>query len=291
MMRKVLLSLILVIGGGCASMVIRSAGNDVVRQGMFFNKTAFLEDAKKVHLLPGEISKFESIPDEDVRDRLDTFIDYEDNPRFSAALGEICINMVGRTMFKVLMTKLPPGSRLRIIDIGPVESGTPLIDQNDSSYLNYEVKVNLNAYDRYGVGIPSRQYYCLDVDDLSIKRKSIAGSMFHEFTRCIHQVEDAERYDLYGTRSLPDGDDLWNTKEERRTISGYIEADAYAPVDVYDPICDNCYSLYNAPNKARYYPRLGRWEYVESVHIDDSVEDFCKNPTFNLAWPLKYIGV
>jgi hypothetical protein len=64
---------------------------------MNFNKELFLENTKRIHLnTPDEIRDYDSIRDEDVRGRLDTFIDYGGNPRLSAALNEVCANIVGR---------------------------------------------------------------------------------------------------------------------------------------------------------------------------------------------------
>jgi hypothetical protein len=40
---------------------------------------------------------YKSIPDSEVRKKLDEFIDYGKNPRFSKALDEICDNLVGQT--------------------------------------------------------------------------------------------------------------------------------------------------------------------------------------------------
>ncbi|MDR2723667.1 MAG: hypothetical protein LBB25_00465, partial [Holosporaceae bacterium] len=73
---------------------------------MIFNHEKFVNTVKQKHLKPEEIPTYESIPDSDVREKLDDFIDYGKNPRFSKALDEICENVVGRTMFKVLLTKM-----------------------------------------------------------------------------------------------------------------------------------------------------------------------------------------
>jgi hypothetical protein len=244
---------------------------------MNFNTQLSIEDVRKVHL-----SNLNTIPDDEVREKLNTFVDYEGNPRFSTALGEICTNVVGRTMFKILMLKKPSGKKLKIIDIGPREAKKCLIYQKGSSYENCEVYINLNVYDSYGVGMPERQYYCVDEGDLSIKRKSIAESLFHEVTHCLHYVEDEEKYiTCYNARLS----ELWSDKEELRTISGYIEP------DTYDPICDNCYCLYSAPRTEKYYPRLGHIGFIQGASPDKSLEDFCDNPTFNLAWPMKYIVI
>jgi hypothetical protein len=77
-----------------------------------FNKEAFLEDAKKVHL---------NIDDTNVREEIDNFIDY-DRLLFSKVLDDIYNNVVGNTMFTLLMMKLPIGQKLKIINIGPVEN-------------------------------------------------------------------------------------------------------------------------------------------------------------------------
>ncbi|MDR0695701.1 MAG: hypothetical protein LBF56_02960, partial [Holosporales bacterium] len=81
---------------------------------------------------PDELCRFESITD--VRNALDNVIDY-DRSLFSKALDEICNNIVGNTMFKLLLTKLPPGQKVKISDIGPEQTltGKVPIDQKGSS--------------------------------------------------------------------------------------------------------------------------------------------------------------
>jgi hypothetical protein len=288
----------------------------VISRGDFdtnFRRELFLENVEQIHLKThGEIEAFNSISEVEIRERFCAFIDYNENHQFFVALCEICTNMVGRAMFKVLMCKLPPKQRIKIIDIGPKEAWKPLIDQDGSSYRNYEVKINLNLYDRLGIGIPERQYYCLDVDDITVKlssspgrtpgnycldvdditvkRKSIAGSLFHRFTQCLHHIEDVGRYNAYCKATLSES---WTNKEELRTITGYTETDSHkSPLIMYDPICDNCYTLYySVINKVRYYPRLGHTGYVKgrSEIPGDDLEDLCKNPTFDLAWLRRYM--
>jgi hypothetical protein len=208
-----------------------------------FNTVAFLEDAMKVHLRVGD-----TLSDADVMRKLDTFIDYGDNCRFSKALDEICTNVVGRTMFKLLICKLTPCRILKIIDVGPNETGELLHDQTGSSYSysTHTVKINLNVYSSSGIGISERQYYCMDSKrNIVPKLKSLSASVFHEFVHCLHHLEDGIRYDAYRDKnSLPAGNP-WTTKEELRTISGYIEKDDYASVNIYDPIFDNCFDFYN----------------------------------------------
>ncbi|MDR1488618.1 MAG: hypothetical protein LBI26_02670 [Holosporales bacterium] len=88
-----------------------------------FNTTKFLDDSQQVHLNPTENSIFSSISDEDVRKMLDKIIDIDidtsldsakhgkltnseaDKVIFRKVLDDICRNIVGNTMFKILKTK------------------------------------------------------------------------------------------------------------------------------------------------------------------------------------------
>jgi hypothetical protein len=209
-----------------------------------FNKTAFLEDAKRVHLKVGD-----SLSDVSVRGQLEDFIDY-DKTLFSKALDDVCSNIVGNTMFGLLMVKKPPGLRLKIVNIGPKEAGKQLIDQKGSAYSHTTrtVNINPNVYDSSGMGISDRQYYCVDGSgSITLKLKSLSGSIFHEFTHCLHHMEDSVRYDRDRTIPYPE-DELWTSIEECRTIGGYI------PPGIYDPICDNCFDLYESVSKPALHP-------------------------------------
>jgi hypothetical protein len=157
-------------------------------------------------------------------------------------------------MFRLLMLKKPPGAMLRIVDIGPEESGKLPVEQKGSSCFWHGININPNVYSRDGVGIQDRQYYCVDASgDITLKLKFLSGSIFHEFTHCLHYMEDAVRCSIYcDENSLPKGN-LWTDREERRTIAGYIEADAYETVDTFDPICDNCFYLYDSVVKSTQY--------------------------------------
>jgi hypothetical protein len=224
-----------------------------------FNTTAFLGDAQVGHLKVGE-----TLANADVRWRLDAFIDYKGS-LFSRALDEICKNVVGNTMFRLLEAKKLPGTRFSIVDIGPEQarSKKPLIDQTGSQCFWHGIKINPNVYGKDGIGIPGRQYYCVDENGvIALKLKSIPASMFHEFVHCLHYTENPAMCEAYcDEKSLSVGD-LWDSKEERRTISGYIKADAYEPVNTFDPICDNCYYLYDSIiNGKRYMPRIGHCGY------------------------------
>jgi hypothetical protein len=250
------------------------------------NKAAFLEDARKVHLKAGD-----TLQDTSVREQLEDFIDY-DRSLFSKALDDVCSNIVGNTMFGLLMIKKPPGLRLKIVNIGPKEAWKLPVKQTGSSCFGPGININPNVYDSSGMGIPDRQYYCVDENgDITLKLKSLSGSIFHEFTHCLHHMEDSGRYDAYrAPNSFPKGNS-WHTKEERRTISGYIEADAYVPADTYDPICDNCFHLYDSIiNGQPYMPRIGHCGYRSgNPRNDKKLQQFYANLNFNLAWPKQYM--
>ncbi|MDR0580489.1 MAG: hypothetical protein LBG04_00005, partial [Holosporaceae bacterium] len=70
---------------------------------MQLNEIKFLENVQRIHLKSEELPIYSAITDADVRVKLNKF---SKNPRFSVAIDEICANIVGRTMFKVLMTKM-----------------------------------------------------------------------------------------------------------------------------------------------------------------------------------------
>jgi hypothetical protein len=156
----------------------------------------------------------------------------------------------------LLIAKKPP-DELRIINIGPEQTGKLPLKQAGSSYLHtaYAVKVNLNVYDRLGVGIPDRQYYCINSDgSIDLKLKSLSASILHEFTHCLHHVEDSGRYDIYRAKDSLPKENSWGTKEELRTISGYVDP------GIFDPICDNCFHMYDSiVNNKPYLPRIGLW--------------------------------
>ncbi|MDR1234417.1 MAG: hypothetical protein LBJ92_04740 [Holosporales bacterium] len=257
-----------------------------------FNKEVFLRDVGVSANLIGMFSRVNrtrytvsNIPD--IRDRIDEFIDY-DKSLFSKALDDICNNIVGNTMFTLLMMNLPPDQKLRIINIGPEEAKEPLVKQIDGSYAMHVVKINLNVYDSSDVGIPDRQYYCIDENcNITLKLKSLSGSLFHEFTHCLHHMENACKYkednDKKQFRHNP-----WYTAEECRTISGDLSI--YRIVN-HDPICDNCFDLYNSiVKKIPYCPRIGHWEYrSDKPRRDKRLQQFYKNLYFDLAWPRKYV--
>jgi hypothetical protein len=62
-------------------------------------------------------------------------------------------------------------------------------------------------------------------------------------------MEDPSRCSEYADKDSLPNKNPWDNKEERRTISGYLESDAYEADDTYDPICDNCFHLYESVSR------------------------------------------
>jgi hypothetical protein len=159
---------------------------------------------------------------------------------FNKALNEICNNVVGNTLFRLLLIKMNGSRKIHLVNYNE--------DGSRFSNRDFAVKVNLSFYNYEGVGIPSRQYYCLNQDGtVSTKLKSLVGSIFHEFCHALHYVSGATADDT------EDGS-IWNNKEELRTITGHMFEKPY------DPICDHVfdYSL----NGEQFCPRYGHigWE-------------------------------
>jgi hypothetical protein len=204
---------------------------------MQFNEIKFLENVQKIHLNPGEFSIYSAIPDAEVREKLEDFIDYGKNPRFSTALDEICENIVGRTMFRVLITKLK--NKKKIMHIEPH-------DEDGSKYKKFVVYVNLSFYEENSTGISSRKYFFLDErEEIKMKLKSLAGSIFHEFCHGLHHISGTVSkvktvcitYKIQGA---------WRNDEELRTITCFN----------HDPICDHCFDFCQSILKnEKFFPR------------------------------------
>ncbi|MDR1333298.1 MAG: hypothetical protein LBJ69_02750 [Holosporales bacterium] len=216
---------------------------------MNFNRELFLENVRKIHLTDSEeMVAYDAIPDTDVRKRLSeiieldkTLISYKGKTlsnlathkeTFNRALDNVCSNVVGNTMFKLLLVKV---SRARKIHLVNYDEDGSLFSPKD-----YAVKINLSLYDPGGVGIPSRQYYYIKEDGtLGTKLKSLNGSIFHEFC---HGLHDVSRTTADKTR---DGT-IWFNKEELRTITCFN----------HDPICDHVFDLCQSiTNGTPFHPR------------------------------------
>jgi hypothetical protein len=78
-------------------------------------------------------------------------------------------------------------------------------------------------------------------------------------------VESWKRYERCSHSPVPAP---WTNEEERRTVAGYI-----AP-GVLDPICDNCFHLYDSVVHGRpYTPRIGHCDYRSSDADSDADQD------------------
>jgi hypothetical protein len=195
---------------------------------MNFNETKFLENAQKIHLKSNEIPIYAAIADADVRAKLDEFVDYGANPRFSAALDEICENLVGRTMFKLLIAKMTKRNQtMRILE--------HRVEKYGSCYSQNTVYINLNRYELNGSGKAHRQYYGITEEgEVKQKLKSMSGSMFHEFCHALHDISgtliDCDAHNICVSVELQE---VWGEDEEFRTITCHK----------HDPICDHCFDL------------------------------------------------
>jgi hypothetical protein len=235
-------------------------------KNMIFDHLKFTNAVKSIHLKPNEILTYESIPDSEVRRRLDEFIDCGKNSRFSAALDEICKNLVGRTMFKVLMTKMEANGILR------ARSKIKIMEQDNkkkgSAYSEtiFGVKINFDRYEPSGVGIPEKQYYCLDkAGKIQTKLKSLVGSLFHEFCHALHDISGTHISKEKNVLCLKDTPlwKVWGNDEELRSITCFNN----------DPICDHSFDLCQSILKGesflpRYAHNIG-YKSIDLPTIDD----------------------
>jgi hypothetical protein len=252
-----------------------------------FNNVKLLEDMRKVHLQSNEeFTAFNAVTD--VRNRLNdiTLCGFvgDQVPLINRSLDDICANFVGETMFRLLIAKIDP-PKLKITNIALQEEQKEIVKQRGSSYSSNGVKINLNLYDDKGIGNPKRQYYGITVDHVSGKKlKSVKNSLFHEFTHCLHSVEDRCLYK--NNRKIPNHKKyIWGNFEELRTITGYMDP------DIYDPICENCFDLHSSVlANSPYVPRIGHFGYKEGLteYPESELQQFYKNLLFDLAWPQKY---
>jgi hypothetical protein len=214
---------------------------------MIFNHVKFANAVKKIHLKPWEIPAYESIPDSEVRKKLDEFIDYSKNPQFSAALDEICENLVGQTMFKIFVTKMEVGGIIK--SKGKIKIMKQDEKEKGSQYCHkiFAVKINFDRYYSNGIGISEKQYYCLDeTGGIRKKLKSLAGSLFHEFCHAVHYINGTNvKVNVLCLGKTP-LKEVWGKDEELRTITCFNS----------DPICDHCFDLCQSILKSEpFFPR------------------------------------
>jgi hypothetical protein len=225
---------------------------------MIFYEAKFFEDVQKMHLKPDELPIYSAIPDSKVREKLSDFVDYGNHPRFAKMLDEICANLVGRTMFKLLITKMivkdmiKTRGKIRILEYS--DDGS----KYSPSSRDFAVKINPIFYEENGVGISSRQYYCVNTNKIEPKLKSLAGSMFHEFCHSLHDVSRTTKRNaicLAGTMYKY----IWGNDEELRTIACFN----------HDPICDHCFDFVQSNMKGEAF----RPRYAHNIGYMDPLKD------------------
>ena len=220
-----------------------------------FDKKKFFRDAEALHLSFDEALVYSETEDMDVRKRTNDFVSY--GPEFAAALDEITSNVVGRTLFRFIVTKARmrrKGERIRLI---PYEGSV-----NQYSIREFAVKINLRMFDVNGEGVRERQYYYVDKGGMVVpKPKTLAGTMFHEFCHALHDLERASEI-AEGNRLAKTNEILywtWGSDEELRTIAGCTLGPKY------DPVCDHCYELCVCVDRGRtFFPRYGHDGYDAS---------------------------
>jgi hypothetical protein len=229
---------------------------------MEFNTPKFATSIRKIHLTTiQERQAYNSIPGGKARIRLDAFIDYDNNPRISAALDEICNNIVGNTIFRVLMSKMVVNNILNNRGKLMIVEQTRKRQGSGFSHDEFEVRINLSRYEINGIGIASRQYYYIKEDGtLGTKLKSLSGSLFHEFCHGLHHVSGTT---AQPSVICPKGSGMrkiWNTDEELHTITCFN----------HDPICDHCFDLCQSIRKnVPFNPRYSHqgWPSTEEAEL------------------------
>jgi glutaredoxin-related protein len=243
---------------------------------MNFNEVKFLENVQRIHLKLDEISIYEAIADADVRAKLNDFVGYDTNPRFSvantrfsAALDEICANIVGRTMFKVLMTKMISSDMLKARGKIEIKEQDEKPKGSRFSFEEWAVKINSDFYELDGTGISNRRYYGISQNGkVRTKLKSMAGSMFHEFCHALHHISGTKMdHDVYNLCVSAELKEVWKRDEELRTICCVRDA-VYG---LMDPICDHCFDLVQSILKNK--PFLPRCSHNIGYRSGRAVED------------------
>lgn len=198
-----------------------------------FREELFFEDAEKLHLTFDESWVYSQIPDCEVRERLGEILAYDSI--FSAVLDEICSNVVGRTLFRLLSTKAAMAGK---------EQNLRLVhrDCNGSYYSrrDFAVLTNRSLFDGAGLARDGSCYYCLEEEGkIGTKPATLTATLFHEFCHALHDLEKISEITVTGElhRSNSVLARTWDNAEELRTITGCIYGVAQ------DPICDHCLDL------------------------------------------------
>ncbi|MDR2030179.1 MAG: hypothetical protein LBP65_01790 [Puniceicoccales bacterium] len=211
-----------------------------------FREDLFIEDVGRLHLTFDESWVYSQIQDGEVRERLGEILAYD--AIFSPVLDEICSNIVGRTLFRLLSTKA---------SIAGKEQKIRLVNRaiNGSYYSrkDFAILTNRNLFDDNGLSRDGSQYYCLDnAGGIGAKPATLTSILFHEFCHALHDLEKiseiTEAGELHRSNAILGR--TWDNAEELRTIAGCIYGIAQ------DPLCDHCLDLHLSLAGGRpFFPR------------------------------------
>ncbi|MDR0428445.1 MAG: hypothetical protein LBG86_00195 [Puniceicoccales bacterium] len=227
---------------------------------IIFRREDFFHDAESIHLTFDETWVYSSIQDCDVRKRLDEFVDYA--PIFSDTLDDMCENVVGRTLFRLIGTKSTIRMNGRKIKLSNYEGKSSVYSRKDFAIMS-----NRSMFDDDGNGLSSRQYYYVNEKmELNVKSKNISMALFHEFCHALHDMEKISEITEIGElhRSNEILGAIWDNAEELRTITGCIYGTNY------DPICDHCFDLCDSIRKEKpFNPRYSHRGYDSETSSRD----------------------
>jgi hypothetical protein len=169
-------------------------------------------------------------------------------------------------------------------------------DAGGSSFspAEFSVNVNLNRYKSDGSGIDgadTKYYWGVTPDRTSVALntpKTLARSMFHEFTHLLHDVEGVpslERLPVLVRQA-------WDDPHEYRTIAGHIKVTTHASAKL-DPVCENCFDWCDclSRNSAQEFrPRCGHNDDAAAIQNLYAVQYAPRvaRRLFNLDWVTKY---
>jgi hypothetical protein len=139
--------------------------------------------------------------------------------------------------------------------------------RNEYDPADFSVAIDRSLFEETGDGVTARQYYYIDENGVvTLKPKTLVGTLFHEFCHALHDVERigemTERNQLYGTNTILAW--TWGEDEELRTITGYTLGVNY------DPVCDHCFDLCHCLlHRRNFYPRYSHDGYDASSAVHE----------------------
>ncbi|MDR3316950.1 MAG: hypothetical protein LBS68_02710 [Puniceicoccales bacterium] len=221
-----------------------------------FREDTFLRDAECLHLTFDETIVYSQIEDADVRRRLGEFVRFDGE--FEKVLDELCSNVVGRTLFRLIATKATLRRQGQKIGLFHGEGYRNLYSRPD-----FAVLTDLGMFDEGGNGLDSHQYYCINGDgEIEVRGKTLVGTLFHEFCHALHDIEQITEITEMGElhRSNVILGYTWDNAEELRTITGCIYGVSH------DPVCDHCFDLcYSITKRLPFRPRYSHRGFSDST--------------------------